>query len=322
MSMKTRIIEITIVVLFLSACLLVAQQPPPPPPPPPSSAGSSGIPGGNLDLSKVPIPPADADAGRRDLTDEERKGPLLKVNIIPMGHLPPPIIYIDSSGMPREKYRDPLEYAPSVYYVKTRRGSVRLMASQNQIGPTASVPKLKVLELSYQTYPLPTEGAVKPSSPSIRAIGSINVSPDSSHIAIILWKDEDEKLWSKPHFRVVDISPHKISPNEAMVVNFSGVNLALSRGDKPYLIRKSFVGKTGLPLNDRGQLLMVVHAASQDEDADPLSQSVMDVFPDERVFLLAWKVPKDRAHTSGVAILPVSKQLYEIDPMPGAPSLP
>jgi hypothetical protein len=319
MFMNTRFLEIAAVALWCGTPVLHAQQPPPPPPPPPSSGGSN-IPGGNLDLSKIPIPPADVDSGRRDLTEDERKGPMIRVNIIPVGHLPPPIIYIDKSGMPREKYRDPLEYAPSIFHVKTRRGSVRLMASQNQVGPTATVPKLEVLELSYETHPLPPEDGSKGAGPSFRTIGSIPIAPESSHIAVILWKDEEDKLWTKPQFKVIDISPTRISPHEALVVNFSGTGLALSRGDKPYLIRDTYVGKVGLPVNDKGQVLMMVYAASAEGDSEPLSQSVMDTQPDERVFLLAWKVPKDRARPSGVAILPVSKQLFP--PPPPPPTVP
>lgn len=289
---------------------LRAQQPPPPPPP--EAASGPAITPGNIDLSKIPVPPADAEFERTQLTEEEQKGPSLQVHIIPVGFVPPPIIYLDAAGMPREKYRHPLEYPPVIYHIKTQKGSIRLLASQNQVGPSVRVPKLPLLSLSYQIPADPSTPAdTDPGKgPRLREIMEFPVPASATHLAIVLWKDPQETLWTRPQCKVIDISPAQTQQHQAIVVNASASQLALERGDKPYLIQSGFMGKAALPINEENQLMMVVQAPLQGQ-AEPLIQTAFDVQADQRAFLLAWSVPKDAARPHGVAITAVAKTLFE-----------
>ncbi len=289
---------------------LRAQQPPPPPPP--DSPGGPAITPGNIDLSKIPVPPADAEFERSQLTEEEQKGPSLQVHVIPVGFVPPPIIYLDAAGMPREKYRNPLEYPPVIYHIKTQKSSVRLLASQNQIGPPVRVPKLPLLSLSYQVPADPGAPAdTDPGKgPRLREIMEFPVPASATHLAIVLWKDPRETLWTRPQCKVIDISPAQTQQHQAIVVNVSASQLSLERGDKPYLIQSGFIGKAALPMNAENQLMMVVQAPLQGQ-AEPLIQTAFDVHAEQRAFLLAWSVPKDAARPHGVAITAVAKTLFE-----------
>jgi hypothetical protein len=289
---------------------IMAQQPPPPPPA--DAAKGPSITPGNIDLSKIPVPPADAEWEKGQLTEEELQGPSLKIHVIPVGYVAPPIIYLDAAGMPREKYRHPLEYPPVVYHIKTKKGTVRIHAAQNQISPAMTVPKLPALTFSYQ-MPADPNGNSSPEEqkgPRLVTIEEFPVPPTATHLGIIVWKDPAEKLWSRPQCKIIDLSPSQTQSHQAIVVNVSHSALALERGDQPYLINKDYIGKATLPMNQQSQLMMVVHAPL-DQHAEPLIQTAFDVTPDQRAFLLAWSVPKDAARPHGVAITAVAKALYE-----------
>jgi hypothetical protein len=258
------------------------------------------------------VPTADADFERGQLTVEEQKGPSVQVHVIPVGYVLPPIIYLDSAGMPREKYRNPLEYPPVIYHVKTKKGTVRMLASQNQIGPSVRVPKLPLLTLSYQvpTDPSSTANTDPTKGPRLQEIAEFTVPTTATHLAIVIWKDPNDSLWTHPQFKVVDISPDQTLQHQAIVINVSSSQLALETGNKPYLIQTGYIGKVALPMNDQNQLMMVVEipVGAQPE---PLIQTAFDVQSDQRAFLLAWSVPKDAARSHGVAITSVAKVIYE-----------
>lgn len=292
--------------------LLVAQAQQPAPPPPPDASTGPSITPGNIDLSKIPVPPSDAEFERGQLTEEEQKGPSVQVHVIPVGYVMPPIIYLDSAGMPREKYRNPLEYPPVIYHVKTQKGTVRMLASQNQVGPSVRVPKLPVLTLSYQVPADPSAAAdAEPrSGPRLQQIAELSVPATATHLAIVVWKDPSDALWKNPKCKLIDISPQQTEQHRAIVVNVSSSQLALERGDKPYLIQSGYIGKVALPMNENKQLLMVVQAPLAGQ-AEPLIQTAFDVQSQQRAFLLAWSTPKDAARPHGVAITAVAKTLYD-----------
>ena len=307
----------SILALFAFSGLMLlcthAQQPAPPPPPD-ASTGPTITPG-NIDLSKIPVPVADAKFEKGQLTEEEEKGPSLQVHVIPVGYVMPPIIYLDSAGMPREKYRNPLEYPPVIYHVKTQKGTVRMLASQNQIGPSVRVPKLPMLTLSYQVPADPSAAAdAEPrSGPRLQQIAELPVPESATHLAIVVWKDPSDSLWNRPQCKLIDISPAQTQQDRAIVINVSSSQLALSRGDKPYLIQSGYIGKVALPMNENQQLMMVVQAPL-DGQAEPLIQTAFDVQMEQRAFLLAWSAPKDASRPHGVAITAIAKTLYETPP--------
>jgi hypothetical protein len=302
-----------IIRLMLASWIMThaSAQQPAPPPPPDTSSGPAITPG-NIDLSKIPIPAADAEFERGQMTEEERKGPTLQIHVIPVGYVAPPIIYLDAAGMPREKYRHPLEYPPVIYHIKTQKGTVRTHAAQNQIGPAWIVPKLPTLTFSYQ-MPADPNGNPDPEpqkGPKLVTITEFPVPATATHLGIIVWKDPAEKLWSRPQCKVIDLSPSQTPQHQAIVVNVSHSPLSLERGDQAYLIKKDYIGKAALPMNQQNQLMMVVNAPL-DQKAEPLIQTAFDVHPDQRAFLLSWSVPKDAARPHGVAITAVAKSLYE-----------
>ena len=297
-----------LITLVLLAIAPADAQQPPPPPPPDAAGGLDNPSAGNLDLNTIPVPEADANAAARGLTEEERKGPMVKITIIPIGDVPPPILYLDKDGMPREQYRDPLEYAPSIYRIKTKQDAVTILAAQNQVGPLQNVPRRPALELSYQSYPAADNNNKDPAKPADHGIGTIIVPPAASHLAVILWKDPGDKLWNNPRFRVVDISPGVLAAGEMIAVNAAGTNLAVAQADKPMVIRDGFMGKIRMPVTSNNQMVLRVYAADG-QAAEPLVQTSLQMPSTERLFLLAWKVPKDRTRPTGVAISPITRAI-------------
>jgi hypothetical protein len=296
---------------FLLAAALQAQQPPPPPPPEPGGEGS-GIPGGNLDLSNVPVPEADRKT-LPELSDAEIKAKPVQLSIVPVGWVAPPIIYIDKDGMPREKYRDPLEYPPAIYHIATEKGSIRLTGAHNQIAPPTSVPRRAELHLSYEIPPEPAADAPPEKGPRLKTVGTFPVPAGATHLVAVVWKDPAAKLWTNPQFKVVDVSPGTVKGNEAVVINLSGRELAIHRGDVPYKIRSGFMGKVALPVNDRGQVPMVVAAASG-VGWQQLSRTVLGPGKDDRIFVLAWQAPETRAQPAGVGLQTIAKRLPDAVP--------
>lgn len=309
--MKIFIHLLRLLIVSVNLTSIIRAQQPPPPPPADAAKGPSITPG-NIDLSKVPPPPADEQWEKSQLTEEELQGPRLKVHVIPVGYVAPPIIYLDAAGMPREKYRHPLEYPPVVYHIKTKKGTVRIHAAQNQISPAMTVPKLPSLTFSYQMPADPNGNSSneEQKGPRLVTIEEFPIPPSATHLGIIVWKDPSEKLWSRPLCKIIDLSPSLTQQHQAIVVNVSHSPLALERGDQPYLINKNYIGKAALPMNQQNQLMMVVQAPL-DQHAVPLIQTAFDVHSEQRAFLLAWSVPKDAARPHGVAITAVAKALYE-----------
>jgi hypothetical protein len=298
--------------LFLPMiALLSAQQPAPPPPEDPGS--SVGVPGGNLDLSKLPVPEADRKNQPKISAEEAQTKPVM-ISVVPLGAVPPPIIYLDEDGMPREKYREPLEYPPTIYHIATKHGTIRFTGAQNQISSPTAVPRRAELELSYELPP--GEEAAEPgdSERPLKMIGSIAVPPEASHLVVVLWKDPEERLWRNPEFKVIDVSPEKVKAHEAMVFNASGRELAIERGDAPYKIRPGFMGKIALPVNQKGEMPMMV-AAAMGVGWHQLSRTVIGPGKDERVFVLAWQSPESPAQPSGVSFQAVAKRLPEARPL-------
>jgi len=294
--------------IILTAALH-AQQPAPPPRPEPDGGG--GIPGGNLDLSNVPVPEADKKT-LPELSEAELKAKPVQLSVVPIGWVSPPIIYIDKDGMPREKDRNPLEYPPVVYHVGTEKGTVRLTGAHNQVAPPTAVPRRMEMTLSYEIPPEPS-GDATPSpdkGPRLKTIGSFGVPSGATHLVAVVWKDPNAKLWTNPQFKVIDVSPGTVKGNEAVVINLSGRDLAIHRGDVPYKITSGFMGKVALPVNAKGQVPMVV-AASSGVGWQQLSRTVLGPGKDDRIFVLAWQAPETPAQPAGVALQAVAKRLPE-----------
>lgn len=302
-----------LILLFPLITTLSAQQPPPPPP---TDKGSSdnGIPGGNLDLSQLPVPEADKKNSPKFSEAEAKTLPVM-VTVVPLGPVPPPIIYLDASGMPREKYREPLEYPPTSFQIATEKGSIRFTGAQNQIASPAAVPRREQLTLSFEIPPgendMPTKGQT---GPKLKTIGNVNVPSGATHLIVVLWKDPTEKLWKNPSFKVLDVSPAGVKGHEAVVINASGRDLAIERGDAPYKIRPGFMGKIALPVNENGEIPMFV-AASMGVGWHQLSRTVLGPGKDERVFVLAWQSPESPAQPAGVSLQTVAKRLPEAKPL-------
>ncbi len=272
---------------------------------------------GNLDLSDVPVPEADRKANEPTLSAAERKGLPIQISVVPVGYVPAPIIYLDENGMPKEKYRDPLEYPPAVYHVKTESGTIRVLGGQNQVGPATRVPRVAQISLSYEV-PMgdndvaPAPGKAKASLP-LKSIGTFAVPPAATHLVVVLWKDPGAKKWNNPNYKVINVSPTAVKKNEAVVVNVSGRDLALHRGDSPYRIKSGFMGKVELAMNEKGQMPMVL-ASADGADWHQLSKTVIGPRKDERVFVVAWPAPVGPAQPAGVAFSAVTKRLAEAKP--------
>lgn len=295
---------------FLGSALLHAQTPPPPPPPEEGGGTDGG--GRSFDLSKIPVPEEDKKAAEPELSAEERQGIPIMLSVVPVGYVPPPIIKIGKDGMPREEYRHPLEYPPVVYHVKTKKGSIRVMGPQNQIGPATRIPRTSRISLSYEMPP-GEEAVSDDAGPRLRMIGEFGVERDTTHLVVVLWKDPDSVRWTSPKFKVIDASPAKMKRNEVVVVNASGRDLAVHRGDKPYQIRPGFMGRLEMAVDGEGRIPLVVAAPNGPEWAQ-LSKTVIGPRSDERVFVVAWRTPKSPAQPSGVSVNAASKRMTTPEP--------
>lgn len=303
--------KLRLLIPIIFTAVLHAQQPAPPPPPEPGGGGNNGIPGGNLDLSNIPVPEADKKK-LPQLSEAELKAKPVQLSVVPIGWVSPPVIYIDKDGMPREKYRDPLEYPPAIYHIGTEKGTIRLTGAHNQVAPPTAVPRREEMTLSYEVPPNPSgDAAPAPDKgPRLKTIGSFAVPAGATHLVAVVWKDPDAKLWTNPQFKVIDVSPATVKGNEAVVINLSGRDLAIHRGDVPYKIASGFMGKVALPVNAKGQVPMVVAAASG-VGWQQLSRTVLGPGKDDRIFVLAWQAPETPAQPAGVALQAVAKRLPE-----------
>ena len=304
---------ITALCLLSAAISASAQTPPPPPPPEDGGAGGDG--GRSIDLSTLPVPEEDRRAEEPDLTPEERKALPIQVAVVPVGFVPPPIIYIDKDGMPREQYRHPLEYPPAVYHVRTRNGTLRMIGSQNQVGPMTRVPRMPTLSLSYERPPEPDGDAVEAgeAEADLVPIGNFPVPEGATHLVVVLWKDASARRWVKPESRMIDVSPGRLKKNSVVVVNATGGELAMHRGDAIFKLRGGFKGAVELGVNGRGEMPLIL-ATPGDGGWSQLANQVIASRDDERAFVIAWQVPASPAQPTGVAFSCVRKRLEKAEP--------
>lgn len=301
---------------LLLAAGAFAQSPPPPPPPPPGG-GNESNPGAGLDLSSVPKPEADKPDKEMDLTPEEKKSGGVMISILPVGFIPPPIIKLDASGMPRETYRNPMEFPPAIYQVKTSKTTVKIIGAQNQIGPSSVIPRMESTTLYYESPPDPKDTSASKPGDRLRAIGKITIPPASTHLLVVLWKDANERLWNAPHYKVVDVSTASLPPNGLTIVNVSPSTLQFQTGKDPYKAGPGYIGRLDLPLNGKGEIPLFVGSVGASE-SEMLSRTTVGTSKDSRVFLIAWEAPRSRANPTGV-MMTVGSQLMPPPKLPGAP---
>lgn len=237
----------------------------------------------------------------------------IQISVVPVGYVAPPIIYIDSGGMPREQYRDPLEYPPMSYHFATEHGSIRVIGAHNQIASPTAVPRNAQLAISYEIPPDGKSAAPEGNKPRLKSMGTFAVPYGATHLMVVVWKKPTDKLWTNPEFKVIDVSPGVVKNHEAVVINGSNRELAIQRGDVPYKIRSGFMGKIALPVNAEGEVPMFISAAS-DVGWHRLSGSVLGPGEDERIFVLAWQSQESRAQPSGVSLQAVAKRLPQAKP--------
>lgn len=286
---------------FVAAPLLGIQ----PAPPPPDAPDQEPPPwDGNLDLSTVPIPDADLRAVESQLTEEELKGPVVDIAIVPVGAFPPPIIYLDETGMPREQERDPLEYAPSVYNIKTSRGEIKLFTAQNQIPGFTTIPRGDNVTIGYEVT------RIRGDQERTRQydLGTIRIPPQSTHVLIFVYKDPSNPLWSDISMRPVDVSPGRVSRDQAVVANFTGRDLFFQRAEGMASVRNAFVGPVPLTTTDNGRSVLAVRTGETEDDHE-LVQTYVDLQDDERTILVAWAVPRDEARPHGIALTYISRRM-------------
>lgn len=268
-----------------------------------------------MDLSKVPIPEADRAARVKELTAEEKRAGMVMISVVPVGYVPAPIIFLDANGMPREKYRNPMEYPPVIYKVKTEKGDVKIMGAQNQLGPAVEIPR-RAENVLYYEEPPGEKDTVESKSDRLKSIGAFKIPPKATHLMVILWKDANEKLWTSPKFKVVDVSPGTLPPNGLVAINVSPITLMLGTGKVPYKVSPGYMGRVDMPVNAKGEIPMFVTAMSATGATQELSQTVVAIAKESRVFLLAWSGPQTPGNPSGILMTVAPKTL----PMPTPPA--
>jgi hypothetical protein len=307
MMIRTALLAWTMMMVHVSA-----QTPPPPPPPEEGGAGGDG--GSSIDLSKIPIPEADRQIEEEVLTPEERRLTPIQVAVVPVGFIPPPIIEIGKDGMPREKYRHPLAYPPAVYHVKTGKGTVRVLGSQNQVGPFTRVPMMSTLSLSYERPPDPEgdedadEGEV-----DLVKIDDFSIPGSATHLVVVLWKEPSAKRWTSPRSTLIDVSPGRLKANSVVMVNASGGELAMHRGDVLFKVKPDHKGPLELGMNAKGEMPLIL-AAPAGNGWSQLVNQVIAPRKDEKAFIVAWRVPPSPAQPTGVAFSCVRKRLTKAEP--------
>ncbi len=297
----TSFCRLLLALAFATAPLLAVQ---PAPPPPDDQAPDDPPWEGNLDLSTVPIPDADLRAVESQLTEEELKGPVVDIAIVPVGAFPPPIIYLDETGMPREQERDPLEYAPSLYHIKTSRGEIKLFTAQNQIPAFTTIPRGDNITIEYEV----TRTRGEQERTRRYELGTIRIPPQSTHILVFVHKDPSDPMWNEISMRPVDVSPGRVSRDQAVVANFTGRDLYFQRAEGMANVRNAFVGPVPLTTNDNGRSVLAVRTGETQDDHD-LVQTYVDLQEDERTILVAWAVPRDEARPHGIALTFISRRM-------------
>lgn len=288
------------VVALLTVVSVVGQTPPPPPPEDKESAEKES--GPNIDLSKVPIPEADKKLDEV-LTEEERKGPKISLTIMPVGFVPPPIIYLDKAGMPREKYRNPLEYAPAVYHVKTKRGTIKLTGAQNNLGAGNIIPKISEVTL-YSEKPIDpnADSDTLEKGPRLSKIGTFRVPAEMTHGLVVLTKDPQSKYWRNIKLRLIDMSPGKYESNEVIVINMSGAPMALGQGKEFTPFMPGTVRKHALGEGADGNLYYIVAAEKAGGGWQQIMKTGNKPRPRERIIFASWPAPKSKVIPTGAEI--------------------
>lgn len=293
---------------LISASVLLHGQDFEPTAPDQDSGGGGGS--KSMDLSKLPKRAPDP-SKKPELTPEEKALEPVQLFVFPVGAIPPPIIYLDEKGMPRERYRDPMEYAPTVYHVKTEKATLRLLGSQNQVGPPISIPRKSTLEFLYEVPPdPPKEGvvAVAKKEKELRAIDTLPFPEGATHLVAVVWKEASAELWNQPRVELIDISPTPTSASEAAVINLSGTDLGVFRGEKSRKLSPGFVGKLQLPTNEDGQVPLVL-AANKASRWQRLSQTVANTRQNEQLFLVTWAEEPSEGSPLGIASVVLTKRL-------------
>lgn len=311
--MKTSLFSLFGIAL-LGTTLSYGQQPPAPPPPS-GDGGGNGALRGNIDLSAVPVPAADKVVAAAEMTPEEKKAGMVMITVVPVGYVPAPIIYLDSTGMPREKYRNPMEYPPAIYKVKTSKGDVKITGAQNQLGPGAEIPRRAENTLYYEE-PLGEKDTPESKPDRLRSIGNFQIPPKATHLIVVVWKEPEAKLWTSPKFKVLDVSTGNLPPNGLIAINASSTSLVLGTGKTPYKVGPGYMGRVDMPVNARGEIPMFVSAMASSGATHELSQTVVGTSKDSRLFLLAWGGPQTPGNPSGILLSVAPKRL----PMPTPPS--
>ena len=303
------LIIVSISVLLASGINLLAQTPPPPPP-----EDNNNDPGPeNIDLSKVPIPEEDKKE-KKILTEEELRGPQISISIMPVGFVPPPIIYLDKSGMPREKYRNPLEYAPAVYHVKTRKGTLRLIGSQNNLGVGNVIPRTESLTL-YRERPMDEDASSSEieKGPRLTEVGTVTIPPTMTHGVLVLNKDPDEKLWRKIGIRLVDLSPPKEKANEVKIINMSRTSIGLSQQSTYSSFKPGSIASHTLTPSKNGAFYYAL-AASTGKDWYRITHTGVRLRKKEQLIFVGWPMPKSSVIPTGAAVATFQYQARPIPP--------
>ena len=291
------VIVVCLLIGLSSSPFLVAQTPPPPPP----EDNDAGKIRGNIDLSKVPIPEEDKKE-EQNLTDEERRAPQISITIMPVGFVPPPIIYLDKSGMPREKYRHPLEYAPAVYHIKSQRGTIRMMGAQNNLGVGHLIPKMRELVI-YRENPPEPEAAVDDTrkGPRLTKVGTVVIPADLTHALIVLTKDPEAKHWRKINMRLIDMSPAKRKNNQVRVVNMARTPLGIGQGKDYATFRPGTISTHSLVPSDNGVFYYIL-AASMGQRWKQIAKTGVRLRDKEQLLFVAWPMPRSKVIPTGAAV--------------------
>ncbi|BDS08393.1 hypothetical protein NT6N_34330 [Oceaniferula spumae] len=314
---KASMLAVMIAAIQLATVASVQSQTPPPPAPP-EEKDAPKIPANNIDLSQVPIPEADKKDDEA-LTSEELRGPKIGLSLMPVGFVPPPIIYLDKSGMPREKYRNPLEYAPAIYHIKTKKGSIRLLAAQNNLGATNFIPRREAVTI-YREAPFEADDSsgadTKDRGPKLIEVGTVGIPKDMTHGMIVITKDPSERYWKKMQLRLVDLSPAKAVTGEAKVINMSLSALGLEQNSQVEKFRPGSIGSHQFELSDRGGFYYSV-AASTGNSWKYITRTGMRLRSKEQLLFVAWPVPKSSVVPTGAQVMTLRYRAKDL-PVPKA----
>lgn len=292
--------RITIISLFFVMHSAWGQTPPAPERPTEGEKEDFGL---GKDLSKIPKPEADKKANAPEFTEEEKKAGMVDVSILAVGYVPPPIIKLDSSGMPREVYRNPMEYPPSVYWIKTAKTSIKVIAAQNQVGPSSLIPRSQETQLSYEDPPDFSLSAPVDSKEKTRSLGKITIPQGATHILVVVWKNPEEKFWNSPSYKVLDMSPANVPRGQLTVVNSSRAILYFQTKSKIERVQAGYMGGRSLPMNSQGDMLTFVGVTHGEDESRVIMKNTLNIPDQTRGFLVAWDAPRTPATPEGILVI-------------------